>query len=59
MTVTGASAPVSMIADALEAGRDGAFRCYNGIVWAALVDAARDARAPAEDALAAADTPLF
>jgi PucR-like helix-turn-helix protein/diguanylate cyclase with GGDEF domain len=36
-----------------------AFRCYHGIVWAALVDAARDARAPAEDALAAAGTLLL
>jgi len=31
-----------------------AFRCYHGIVWNAMVDAARDARAPADDALAIA-----
>src|SRR3954452_5899829 len=31
-----------------------AFRCYHGIVWDAMVDAARDERAPADDALAIA-----
>src|SRR3954454_12173545 len=31
-----------------------AFRCYHGIVWNAMVDAAGDARAPADDALAIA-----
>jgi PucR C-terminal helix-turn-helix domain/GGDEF-like domain len=31
-----------------------AFRCYHGMVWNAMVAAARDARAPADDALAIA-----
>jgi sugar diacid utilization regulator len=35
-----------------------AFRCYHGIVWDAMVNAARDARAPADDALATAGTVL-
>jgi hypothetical protein len=45
---------VSRIADALEARRDELV----GAAWEAI-DAARDARAPAEDALAAAGTLLF
>jgi PucR C-terminal helix-turn-helix domain/GGDEF-like domain len=35
-----------------------AFRCYHSIVWDAIVDAAHDARAPTDDALATAGTVL-